>query len=39
MMRAEVRDGAIAELSVYCTGDWNEALVARHAREVRLIRP
>ncbi len=39
MMRAEVRDGSIAELSVYCTGDWNEALVARHAREVRLIRP
>lgn len=39
MMRAEVRDGAIAEMSVYCTGDWNQALVARHAREVHLIRP
>jgi hypothetical protein len=39
MMRAEVRDGSISELSVYCTGDWDEALVARHAREVNLIRP
>jgi hypothetical protein len=39
MLRAEVRDGSIAEVSVYCTGDWNEALVARHAREAHLIRP
>jgi hypothetical protein len=39
MMRAEVRDGSIAEVSVYCTGDWNEALVARHARQVKLLRP
>jgi hypothetical protein len=39
MMRAEVRDGSITELSVYCTGDWDEALIARHAREVQLIRP
>ena len=39
MMRAEVRDGAVAELSVYCTGDWDEAQVAHHAREVHLIRP
>src|SRR5206468_8838474 len=23
MMRAEVRDGAISDLSVYCTGDWS----------------
>jgi hypothetical protein len=39
MLRAEVRDGCIAAVSVYCTGDWNEALVARHAREAQLIRP
>ena len=24
-------DGRITELSVYCTGDWDEAAVARHA--------
>lgn len=39
MMRAEVRDGAISSLSVYCTGDWDSAQVARHAREVALIHP
>jgi hypothetical protein len=39
MMRAEVRDGAISDMSVYCTGDWSSARRDRHAREVRLIRP
>ncbi len=39
MARADVVDGAIAAVSVYCTGDWDEALVARHAREVKLSRP
>jgi hypothetical protein len=39
MMRADVTDGSIAELSVYCTGDWDSARVARHAREVVLTRP
>ncbi len=39
MARAEVVDGAISELSVYCTGDWDEALQARHQAEVRLLRP
>ena len=39
LMRADVVDGAIAALSVYCTGDWDEARVARHAREVSLSRP
>jgi hypothetical protein len=39
MVRADVRDGAIAGLSVYCTGDWDSAQVARHRAEVRLIRP
>lgn len=38
MMRAEVRDGAISDMSVYCTGDWSTAHRERHAREVRLIR-
>jgi hypothetical protein len=39
MMRAEIRGGSIAEVSVYCTGDWDEALVARHSRQVQLLRP
>lgn len=38
MARADVADGAIAELSVYCTGDWDEALQQRHAAAERLIR-
>jgi hypothetical protein len=32
-------EGRITELSVYCTGDWDEATVARHAEAVTLPRP
>lgn len=32
-------EGRICELSVYCTGDWDEAAVARHAEAVTLLRP
>lgn len=39
LFRADVRDGRIAELSVYCTGDWDAAQQQRHQREVRLLRP
>ena len=39
MLRIEVADGAIAELTVYCTGDWDEARQAEHAAAVTLIRP
>jgi ketosteroid isomerase-like protein len=39
ILLAEVRDGRIAELTVYCSGDWNAELRARHAAETRLIRP
>jgi hypothetical protein len=39
LLRADVSDGSISQLSVYCTGDWDQALVARHAQEVPLIRP
>lgn len=39
MFRLEVTDGAIAELSIYCTGDWNTARRAEHARMVKLLRP
>jgi hypothetical protein len=34
-----VRDGRIAELTVYCGGDWDADLRARHAAETHLIRP
>jgi hypothetical protein len=39
MFRADVGPAGITELSVYCTGDWDSARVARHAREVSLVRP
>jgi hypothetical protein len=39
LFRADVSDGAISQLSVYCTGDWDRALRARHAATVQLIRP
>ena len=39
ILLAEVRDGRIAELTVYCSGDWNAELRARHAAEAALIRP
>jgi hypothetical protein len=32
-------EGRIAEISVYCTGDWDEAAVTRHAEAVTLLRP
>lgn len=32
-------EGRITEISVYCTGDWDEAVVARHAEAVTLMRP
>jgi hypothetical protein len=39
MMRALVRGATIVELSVYCTGDWDEAQQQAHASAVTLIRP
>jgi hypothetical protein len=39
LLRADVRGDAISQISVYCTGDWNAAQVARHKAEVQLIRP
>jgi hypothetical protein len=35
----EVRDGRISELTIYCSGDWDEELRARHAAEATLLRP
>jgi hypothetical protein len=39
ILLAEVRGGCITELTVYCSGDWNAELRARHAVETELIRP
>jgi hypothetical protein len=39
MFRADVADGAVVQLSVYCTGDWDRELVARHRETVDLLRP
>ena len=38
LFRADVSDGSISQLSVYCTGDWDRARVAEHAQAVRLLR-
>jgi ketosteroid isomerase-like protein len=35
----EVRDGRIAEVVGYCSGEWDEALRARHTIEAPMIRP
>jgi hypothetical protein len=39
LFRADVTDGSISELSVYCTGDWDAERVAEHAAAVTLVRP
>jgi len=39
IVHAVVDAGRIAELVVYCTGDWDEATQHRHAAEVHLARP
>jgi hypothetical protein len=39
LMRADIRDGLVAELSVYCTGDWDSARQAEHRAAVTLFRP
>jgi hypothetical protein len=35
----EVRDGRIAEVVGYCSGEWDAALRARHAAEAPMLRP
>jgi hypothetical protein len=39
MARADVEDGKISELAVYCTGDWDRDLVEQHRLAVPLLRP
>jgi len=38
MIRADVVDDAIVDMSVYCTGDWDEATQRQHASAVDLLR-
>ena len=35
----EVRDRHVSELTIYCSGDWDADLRARHAAETTLLRP
>jgi hypothetical protein len=39
MARADVVGSTIVDVSIYCTGDWDEARQAEHAAEVTLSRP
>jgi hypothetical protein len=39
MVLCEVRDRQIAEITIYCSGDWDGELRARHAAETQLLRP
>ena len=34
-----VRDGRVAEMTVYCSGDWDSDLRSRHAAESPIFRP
>ena len=38
MIRADISDGSVSQISVYCTGDWDRERVRRHAETVQLIR-
>ena len=37
--RADIDESGITQLSVYCTGDWDDAREDEHRRAVRLLRP
>ncbi|MFI5613646.1 hypothetical protein [Amycolatopsis sp. NPDC051903] len=39
MIRADVAGESIVEMSIYCTGDWDEDRQREHAATVRLLRP
>lgn len=39
LLRADLSGDSIAELSVYCTGDWDSDLEEQHRRMVSLLRP
>jgi hypothetical protein len=39
LILCEVRDGRIAEITVYCNGGWDRELRARHAAQAPMLRP
>ena len=39
LIHCHLEAGRVTQLSVYCTGDWDEAVQQRHADQVRLSRP
>jgi ketosteroid isomerase-like protein len=39
ILLCDVRNGRIADLTIYCSGDWDPALRARHASEAPILRP
>ena len=39
ILLCEVRDRRIAELTIFCSGDWDDELRTRHAAETTLLRP
>jgi hypothetical protein len=39
LVLCEVRDGRISALTVFCSGEWDAALRARHAAEAPILRP
>ena len=39
ILLCEVQEGRVAALTVFCSGDWDEELRARHAAEAPIIRP
>jgi hypothetical protein len=39
LVLCEVHEARITEVTVYCSGEWDEALRARHAAEAPMIRP
>lgn len=39
LVLCEVRDGRIAEVTVYCNGGWDDDLRARHAEAAPMLRP
>jgi hypothetical protein len=39
ILLCEVRDRRICELTIFCSGDWDNDLRSRHAAETTLIRP
>lgn len=39
LVLCELRDGRIADVVAYCSGEWDDQLRARHAVEAPMIRP